>query len=216
MSRTIRLLVVMLLFGTVAQIVLSQARHAVQGAARQRNTFGSERFVSMEPLPPLEEGPMCPPDSEPESLMASLSTPPSVLAVMRQQSQSASDSTKAAVAARKPIATLKDPRNAFSGLVIDPKRNEVVISEENNFSFLVYDRMTNTPSTAALSEPKRIINGDETYIEYACGVYVDPESGDIYGINNDTLTWMTVFDRNAKGNVRPTRKLSTPYSTFGI
>ena len=76
--------------------------------------------------------------------------------------------------------------------------------------------MTNTPSTAALSEPKRIINGEETYIEYACGVYVDPESGDIYGINNDTLTWMTVFDRNAKGNSRPTRKLSTPYSTFGI
>src|SRR5439155_8293436 len=111
MSRTIRLFVVIMLFGVAAQIVLSQARHAVQGAAGHRNTFRSERLVSIEPLPPLEEGPMCPPDSEPESLMASVSTPPSLLAVMRQQSQSASDSTKAAVAARKPIATLKDPRN---------------------------------------------------------------------------------------------------------
>ena len=45
---------------------------------------------------------------------------------------------------------------------------------------------------------------------------MDPATGDIYGINNDTLNWMTVFDRNAKGNASPYRKLATPHTTFGI
>jgi hypothetical protein len=76
--------------------------------------------------------------------------------------------------------------------------------------------LTNTPPSAALSEPKRIIQGETTFLEYACGVYVDPETGEIYGINNDTLTWMTVFDRNAKGNVSPNRKLAIPFSSFAI
>ena len=79
---------------------------------------------------------------------------------------------------------------------------------------MVYDRMTNTPPSAALSEPKRVIGGHNTFLEYACGVYVDPATGDIYGINNDTLNWMTVFDRNAKGDTKPNRKLRTPHTTF--
>ena len=207
--KQIRWFAVIVVLGAAAPLFLSQVRHG------QGNRFGSERLVSVEPLPPMEMGQMCPPESEPETFMASAVAPPKLVSPIQQDSQSAA-AAKLAVLARKPISTLKDPRNAFSGLVIDPRRNEVVIAEENNFSFLVYDRLTNTPSTAALSEPKRIINGEETYIEYACGVYVDPESGDIYGINNDTLTWMTVFDRNAKGNARPTRKLATPYSTYGI
>jgi DNA-binding beta-propeller fold protein YncE len=127
-----------------------------------------------------------------------------------------SDAAKSVVARRKPVSTVKDPRNTFAGLVVDPIRNEVVMAEENNFSILVYDRMTNTPASAALSEPKRMIQGENTFLEFACGVYVDPATGDIYGINNDTLNWMTVFDRNARGNTAPSRKLATPHSTFAI
>jgi DNA-binding beta-propeller fold protein YncE len=81
---------------------------------------------------------------------------------------------------------------------------------------MVYDRTENTPPKAALSEPKRMIGGEQTYLEYGCGVYVDPVTGEIYIINNDTLNWMPVFDRNAKGNATPNRRLATPYSTFGI
>jgi DNA-binding beta-propeller fold protein YncE len=127
-----------------------------------------------------------------------------------------SNAVKADVAKRQPITTIRDPRNAFAGLFVDSTRNEVVIAEENNFSLLVYDRMENTPPRAALSEPKRTIQGENTFLEYACSVYVDPATGDIYGINNDTLNWMTVFGRDAKGNVAPYRKLHTPHTTFGI
>jgi hypothetical protein len=171
-------------------------------------------------------GEMCefPDYSGPENLMA-VNAPAGFMTALQQQpagraTASApprpSDAVRNEVARRQPASTLRDPRNTFAGVVIDPVRNEVIFAEENNFSILVYDRLTNTPSNAAMSEPKRMIQGERTYLEYACGVYVDPATGDIYGINNDTLNWMTVFDRNAKGNVAPNRKLHTPHTTFGI
>jgi DNA-binding beta-propeller fold protein YncE len=47
-------------------------------------------------------------------------------------------------------------------------------------------------------------------------VYVDPETGDIYSVNNDDLDWMTVFDRTVKGDSPPTRKVRVPHAAFGI
>jgi len=169
-------------------------------------------------------GQMCEfPEVDPQLMAAN--TPANFLAAPQQRPATTgtnaapprpSDALKAEIAKRQPVATIRDPRNAFAGIALDPTRNEVVIAEENNFSMLVYDRMTNTPPNAVLSEPKRTIQGEKTFLEYACGVYIDPTSGDIYGINNDTLNWMTVFDRNARGNASPYRKLRTPHTTFGI
>jgi DNA-binding beta-propeller fold protein YncE len=222
-SRTIQLLVLIVLIGTAAQLILSPG--SVAQNRPQTKMIGNERLVSVEPLPEMS-GEVCLPEDS-YSLMASASAPESLMAIARQQARPAgtatsaaparpSDAVRADVAKRQPTATIRDPRNAFSGLVVDPVRNEVIMAEENNFSILVYDRMENTPPRAAMSEPKRMISGENTYLEYACGVYVDPATGDIYGINNDTLNWMTVFDRNAKGNATPNRKLHTPHTTFGI
>jgi DNA-binding beta-propeller fold protein YncE len=219
-SRTIRFLVLFALFGTATQVFLSRGTGAVQTGGRQTMVIGRERLVSVETLTD-PAGELCVTDETAPKLIAALQ-PHTLITTARQQSAGSSapprpsDAVRAQVVARKPLSTLKDPRNAFAGLVIDPIRNEVVIAEENNFSLLVYDRMENTPPKAALSEPKRMIQGEKTFLEFACSVYVDPVTGDIYGINNDTLNWMTVFDRNAKGNVAPTRKLHTPHTTFGI
>ena len=232
-SRMIRFLVLIALVGTVTQAVLSR------GATRQTKVIGSDRLVSVEPLAETD-GQMCVPESVAASpeLIASLrqenllsaqrQTASPLTALLRQQRSGSTgaaaasipprpgNSVKSQVAARKPVSTIRDPRNAFAGLAIDPIRNEVVIAEENNFSLLVYDRLENTPARAALSEPKRMIQGEKTFLEYACSVYIDPETGNIYGINNDTLNWMTVFDRDARGNASPSRKLHTPHTTFGI
>jgi DNA-binding beta-propeller fold protein YncE len=67
-----------------------------------------------------------------------------------------------------------------------------------------------------LSEPKRIIQGMKAYLEFNCAVYVDPANGDIYSVNNDTLNWLTVFNRDVKGDMPPTRKLRAPHTVFGI
>jgi DNA-binding beta-propeller fold protein YncE len=111
---------------------------------------------------------------------------------------------------------VQDPSAAYSGIAVDPIHNEVIMVDENKFSILVYDRRENTPPTAKMSEPKRLIRGEKTFLEYSCGVYVDPTNGDIYSVNNDTMNWLTIWNRDAKGDVPPTRKLNTPQSTFGI
>ena len=219
-SRTLRFFVLIALLGIATQAILSRGSGTVEGGPLQTKMIGSERLVSVEPL--TEMGQICvtdPADVRPV-LIASLQLPQrqteSTRAPSRANPGRPSNAVKSEVAARKPVSTIRDPRNAFAGLVVDPIRNEVIIAEENNFSLLVYDRMENTPAKAALSEPKRMIQGEKTFLEFACSVYVDPVTGDIYGINNDTLNWMTVFDRNAKGNVGPNRKLHTPHTTFGI
>jgi DNA-binding beta-propeller fold protein YncE len=203
-------------------IVLLGSGTLAQERVQRTKVLGGDRLVSVEPLPAMD-GPMCenPAEAGP-ALIASLEQNNSVSAIQQQSRTAAvsparpSDAVRSEVAKRQPLSTIRDPRNTFAGLVVDPVRNEVIMAEENNFSILVYDRMENTPPRAALSEPKRAIQGEKTYLEFACAVYVDPPTGDIYGINNDTLSWMTVFNRNAKGNVAPNRKLKTPGTTFGI
>ena len=116
----------------------------------------------------------------------------------------------------KPVRWIHDPYAAFSSVAVDPINNEVVMTDENLFQILVYNRTTTTPPTARLTEPKRIIAGLKTKIEFQCGLYIDPKTGNIYAVNNDTVDTLVIFDRNAKGDVPPTRELHTPHGTFGI
>ncbi len=120
------------------------------------------------------------------------------------------------ISKRRPIRTIHDPNSAFSAVAVDPIHNEVVMTDENLFSIMVYDRLENTPPTARMSEPKRLIRGASTDIEYQCSLYVDPKSGDIYAVNNDTLGKLVIFSRNAKGDTPPDRFINTPHTTFGV
>ncbi len=132
------------------------------------------------------------------------------------QQKSTDEAKKAEVANRKPLTMIRDKYALFSAVAVDPERNEVVLQDENQFRTLVYDRTTNTPPTASLSEPKRLIGGPQTHLELNCGVYIDPKTGNIFAVNNDTEDHLVVFDRNAKGDVAPTWMLHTPHGAFGI
>ncbi len=218
-SRAIRFLVLTAILATTTHVIVSWSPGAVQsGAVRQTTVIGGERLVSVEPLSE-QNGELCLPEpaGADRQLIASLLPQQSGSAGVGTSSTPSrpSEALRSAVARRKPAGTIRDPRNAFASLVVDPTRNEVIFAEENNFSVLVYDRLENTPPRAALSEPKRIIQGENTYLEFACGVYVDPPTGEVYVINNDTLNWMTVWDRNARGNVKPTRKLTLRWRRSG-
>jgi DNA-binding beta-propeller fold protein YncE len=79
----------------------------------------------------------------------------------------------------------------------------------------VYGRKDHTPATAA-AQPRRILQGRQDAHEFQRAARVDPDVGHIYAVNNDTIDALIVFDRNARGNVPPTRELSTPHGTFGI
>src|SRR5207245_8204036 len=106
---------------------------------------------------------------------------------------------------RAPVGVIRDPSPTYSAVAVDPKNNEIVLQDENLFQLMVYDRLTNTPASARLSEPKRIIGGHDTKVEFNCAIYIDPKSGDLYSVNNDTLDTMTVFSRNQRGNAHPAR-----------
>jgi len=116
---------------------------------------------------------------------------------------------------RKPERMIRDPYAAYSAVAVDTSHDEVVMTDENRFNILAYDRMTNT-KPASVSDPKRIIGGLDTKVEFQCGLYIDPANGDIYAVNNDTVDALVIFSRKAMGDVKPDRELHTPHGTFGI
>jgi DNA-binding beta-propeller fold protein YncE len=122
----------------------------------------------------------------------------------------------AAVRARTPIRRIFDRYPQYSAVAVDPNTNEVVVQDENLFQIQVFNRTTNTPRTAAFSEPTRAIRGPDTHLELNCALYIDPKTGNIYSLNNDTERSMTVWDRSAKGNSEPVWKLRTPMGSFGL
>ncbi len=153
-----------------------------------------------------------------------ISIPVNPITVARGQSQSPPPRSavnptadqKAAVAARKPLRRIHDQYSQYSAVAVDAERDEVVMADENLFQMLVYNRTTNTPANAAMSEPKRRIAGPKTFLELQCAIYIDPKSGDIYSLNNDTERHMTVWGREQQGDVAPKWKLRTPMGSFGL
>jgi hypothetical protein len=115
-----------------------------------------------------------------------------------------------------PLRVIEDDAATFSAVAVDPVRDEIVLQDENLFQIRVYRRQANTPPSASMTEPKRIISGPRTEIEFNCGLYVDPKNGDIYSVNNDTTDTLVIFAHGADGDVPPARKLHTPHGTYGI
>lgn len=152
-------------------------------------------------------------ETNPLNLMAA---PQATQRPAAQTPRNPTEAQKAAVAARKYVRRINDEYPQYSAVAVDPVNNEVVAADENLFQMLVYDRETNTPPTAAFSEPKRYIRGEDTFLELQCAIYIDPKSGDIYSLNNDTERHMTVWGRDQKGNQAPKWKLRTPMGSFGI
>jgi DNA-binding beta-propeller fold protein YncE len=169
------------------------------------------RLVSIEPLPELGDGAMC--QFEPVSASGTLAA----ALAMQAGGPSGSDTARAIKDIdRAPARTIKDPNPAFSSIAVEPESGMLVVTDENLFRVLEYNRTENTPATARMSEPKRVIGGDLTKAEMMCGVYIDPKTLDTYIINNDTQDWLVVFSKNARGNVKPDRELAVPHGTFGI
>src|SRR5436309_6310024 len=86
---------------------------------------------------------------------------------------------------RAPERVIKDQYPSFSAVAINAEENMLVVTDENLYQILEYDRRENTPPQARLTEPKRIISGPNTRAEVVCGVYIDPVTTEVYVLNND-------------------------------
>ena len=197
-------------------LFVGEAKHPelrVASQAALRKATGQPQLVSVEPLPAVD-GEMC------EWFPASTST--TLVAALRQQrlAERASADREASAPSidvdREPARVIQDSYATYSAVGVDLNTNEVYLQDENLMSLMVFDRLTDTPPTARFSEPKRMLRGHNTRLEFNCSLYVDPKSGDVYSVNNDMVDHMVVFPRNAEGDVAPMRKLHTPHRTFGI
>src|SRR6266849_5651764 len=56
---------------------------------------------------------------------------------------------------RAPQRVIKDPYPSLSAVAVNPEDNMLVVTDENLFQVLEYDRRDNTPPQAKLTEPKR-------------------------------------------------------------
>lgn len=125
-----------------------------------------------------------------------------------------------------PVRVIRDRYPAFSSIAIDAARDQVVVTDENLFQILFYDRTENNAPNQ-IAKPKRLIGTpwdaammkreeSRTKIEFQCGLYVDPRNGEVYAVNNDTQDTLVIFSNEQVGNVTPAREIHTPHGTFGI
>ena len=117
---------------------------------------------------------------------------------------------------RAPVRQIRDTFPTYSALAVDLQTEEVYLQDENLFGYKVFNRLDNTPPTAGFTEPKRVVQGMLTKMEFNCALYIDPSNGDVYSVNNDMVDTMVVFPRKAKGDIAPKKELHTPHRTYGI
>jgi DNA-binding beta-propeller fold protein YncE len=108
-----------------------------------------------------------------------------------------------------PIRSVQDPYPVFADLAVDPDANIVAVADENKFSLRTYDRDLRTTDVA---DPRTVLTGTKSGIDFVCGVAVDAAHKEIYTANNDTAADVMVFNYDAQGNMPPDR-LFTPAAT---
>ena len=210
---------VLVLFALLAVLLLLKGgfgRIEIVAASRlaRNKPSGQPQLISVQALPSAE-GEAC------EWMPASANASESI--ALEQEAPSNSNATRTLGDARTavetdpaPIRVIRDTYSTYSAVAVDPVRNEIVLQDENLFQIMVYDRSANTPQNATMTEPKRVIGGHNTKLEFNCALYIDPQNGDIYSVNNDTMDNTVIFSHDARGNATPTRELFTPHGSYGI
>jgi len=205
-----------LLVAAAVWVLWTDNPRAGQGSRAARaalgNPAGQPQLVRVTPLPPVE-GMQC------EWLPASSAT--TLVGTLRQgnvpaRSAAMDGGPRGVEVDRAPARVIRDTYPTYSAIAVDLHSDEVYLQDENLFGYKVFHRLDHTPPGAEFTEPRRMVGGNNTKLEFNCALYVDPQSGDVYSVNNDTMDTMVVFPREARGNVAPMRQLHTPHGTYGI
>ena len=150
-------------------------------------------------------------------LMASLGAP-NILTSLQQGNLYAAlqQLTSAGSSPVTALRTIRDTHPTYSAVAVDVNANEIVLQDNNLWSYRVFNRQDNTPAGVELTQPKRLVQGDKTALQFNNGLYVDPKNSDIYSVESDTGDKMVVFPHEADGNVAPKRILNTPHRVYNI
>ncbi len=117
---------------------------------------------------------------------------------------------------RSPLSTLRDTYPTYTAVAVNLQTDEVILQDNNLWGTRIFNRLDDTPPDAEFLEPKRIISGPETHIQFNNGLYLDQANGDMYSVESDVGDKMVVFSAGATGDVAPARELVTPHRAYNV
>ena len=173
----------------------------------QRLWLGSPQLVSIQEIP--EMGDSCFRPSENFSVASRQE--PSLLAAFQTTPVYAQDNLGTEDVTRPPARNIRDTAPTFSSVGVDAVRNEVYLQDSNRWSIRVFSRLDNAKPGEPPTEPRRVISGPTSDVQFNSCVWVDPGSGDIYTVENDTGDSIVVFANRATGDAEPLRKLKVTH-----
>ena len=116
-----------------------------------------------------------------------------------------------------PLRVVQDPFPVFTDVAVDPDANIVAVSDENLFSLRTYERNDPNAGSNTVADPRTVISGPKSQIDFVCGVAIDPVNREIYAANNDTASILMAFKYGDTGEVPPARELVTASTgTWGV
>lgn len=173
----------------------------------QRLWLGSPQLVSIQEIP--EMGDSCFRPSQ--DLSVASRQEPSLLAAFQTTPVYAQDNLGTEDVTRPPARNIRDTAPTFSSVGVDAVRNEVYLQDSNRWSIRVFSRLDNAKPGEPPTEPRRVISGPTSDVQFNSCVWVDPGSGDIYTVENDTGDSIVVFANRATGDAEPLRKLKVTH-----
>jgi 6-phosphogluconolactonase (cycloisomerase 2 family) len=169
--------------------------------------LGSPQLVSIQEIP--EMGYSCFRPSEDFSVASRQE--PSLLTAFQTTPVYAQDNLGTEDVTRPPARNIRDTAPTFSSVGVDAVRNEVYLQDSNRWSIRVFSRLDNAKPGEPPTEPRRVISGPTSDVQFNSCVWVDPGSGDIYTVENDTGDSIVVFANRATGDAEPLRKLKVTH-----
>jgi DNA-binding beta-propeller fold protein YncE len=173
--------------------------------AAHRLWLGSPRLVSIQELPEIGES--CYRPSEDPGISATRN----LFDAFGSTPVHAQESVGGEEVMRPPVRHIWDTAPVFSSVGVDSVRNEVYLQDSNRWSIRVFGRLDNAKPGEPPTEPRRIISGPTSDVQFNSCVWVDPGSGDIYTVENDTGDSIVVFANRATGDPEPLRKLKVTH-----
>ena len=117
---------------------------------------------------------------------------------------------------RPPVRNIRDNDPIYASVGVDVQSNEVFLQDSNTWSIRVFNRLDNTPPGAPRTEPKRVISGPKTDVQFNSCVWIDPVNGDIYSVENDIGDSIVVFSHDAEGDLVPKRRLKITHRGYAM
>ena len=198
-------------------VVIATGIFFLSTVERLEKPSSSARLVSIEELPDVGE--MClwePASANSDRIVASQED--NLFAALQGRSVYAAsqDAGLTTDVTRPPVRNILDTDPIYTAVTVDTRLDEVLLQDSNTWSIRVFNRHDSTPPSAKLTEPKRVIGGDKTDVQFNSCVYVDPKNGDIYSVENDIGDTIVVFSHDAEGNVAPSRKLKVTHRAYAM